>query len=146
MTYRHATLNDITVLAAMNRQLAGDEQHRNRNKPTEWFNKRMELFLNGEYEAIIFEQDKKVLGYALYRNHPEQSDTIYLRQIFINRNYRRQGFGHKAIKIMMNEVWPKDKRLTVEVLSGNDAAISFYKSVGFQDYCLELELKAEDRR
>ncbi len=105
----------------------------------------MESFLNGEYEAAIFEKDGDVLAYALYRNHPEHSDTIYLRQIFVDRSYRRQGFGHEAIEILMKEVWPREKRLTVEVLSGNEAAYSFYKSVGFKDYCLELEVKAKNR-
>lgn len=145
MRYKLATLDDIPILVTMNRQLAEDEQHRNRFKPDEWFEARMESFLNGEYEATIFEQDGNVLAYALYRNHPEHSDTIYLRQIFVDRSYRRQGVGHEAIEILMKEVWPREKRLTVEVLSGNEAAYSFYRSVGFEEYCLELEVKAEDR-
>ena len=144
MTYRFATPDDISILAEMNRRLAEDEQHRNRDKPTEWFKERMASFLTGEYEAIIFEQDEKVLGYALYGNHPEHSDTIYLRQIFIGRPYRGQGFGRKAMEILMNEVLSKNKRLTVEVLCGNEAAISFYKSVGFKEYCLELEVYQAD--
>lgn len=105
----------------------------------------METFLKGEYEAIIFEKNGKDLAYALFRNHPEHDDTIYLRQIFVDRSFRRQGFGRKAIEILMKEVWPSEKRLTVEVLRSNEAAFSFYKSVGFKEYSLELEIKAEDR-
>jgi ribosomal protein S18 acetylase RimI-like enzyme len=145
MKYRLATLDDIPIFVRMNRQLAEDEQHRNRHKSDEWFKERMESFLKGEFEAIIFEQDGKALAYALYRNHPEHDDTIYLRQIFVDRSSRRQGIGREAIQILMKEVWPREKRLTVEVLCSNEAAFSFHKSVGFKEYCLELEIKAEDR-
>jgi ribosomal protein S18 acetylase RimI-like enzyme len=44
----------------------------------------------------------------------------------------------------MDEIWQRDKRLTLDVLCTNKAAISFYKSVGFTEYSLELEIKAED--
>jgi ribosomal protein S18 acetylase RimI-like enzyme len=145
MKYRHATLDDVPILAKMNRRLTEDEQHRNQFKSDEWFKERMESFLKGEYEAIIFEKDGKALAYALYRDHPEHDDTIYLRQIFVDRFFRRQGFGRKAMKILMKEVWPREKRLTVEVLSSNEAAFLFYKSVGYKECSLELEIKAEER-
>ena len=129
----------------MNRQLTEDEEHRNRFNTDDWFIKRMESFLNGEYQAVIFEHDGKVLAYALYRNHAEHADTIYLRQIFVDRAFRRQGIGRHVMKVLMKEYWSKEKRLTVEVLNHNKAAYEFYKSVGYQIYCLELEIKADDR-
>lgn len=145
MKHRYATLDDVPLLAKMNRHLTEDEGHRNRFQSDEWFEERMESFLKGEYEAVIFEEDGQVLAYALYRNHPEYRDTIYLRQIFVERSFRGQGVGRKAMNILLKEVWSIDKRLTVDVLSGNEAAISFYKSIGFKEYSLELEIKAEDR-
>ena len=45
----------------------------------------------------------------------------------------------------MNEYWSKEKRLTVEVLSDNITAYAFYKSVGYRDYSLELEIKPGER-
>ncbi|MEW5720732.1 MAG: GNAT family N-acetyltransferase, partial [Chloroflexota bacterium] len=77
MKYRFATLDDIPLLAKMNRQLVEDEQHRNRFKSEEWFAERMRGFLAGEYRAVLFELEDEVVGYALYRNHPEHGDTIY---------------------------------------------------------------------
>ena len=129
----------------MNRQLTEDEGHRHQFKTDDWFKERMESFLKGDYEAILFEKDGKVVAYALYRNHPDHDDTIYLRQIFVDRSARGQGIGRKAMEILMKEIWPPEKRLTLEVLTQNKPAISFYKSLGFKEYSMELEIKAEDR-
>ncbi len=142
MNYRFATLDDIPLLAKMNRQLVEDEQHRNRFKSEEWFAERMRGFLAGEYHAVLFELDEQVVGYALYRNHPEHGDTIYLRQIFVNRAHRRQGIGKAALRLLKEEILPPDKRLTVEVLVGNQAARDFYRAAGFREYALELEMPA----
>ena len=145
MNFRYATLNDLPVLVRMNRELTEDEQHRNRFQSEEWFKERMKSFLKGEYEAVLFEIEDKAVAYALYRNHPEYDDTIYLRQIFVDRSIRRQGLGRKVMEILMKEFWPEEKRLTVGVLSDNKVAFSFYKSVGFKEYSIELEIKAENR-
>ena len=145
MNFRNATLDDLPILVRMNRELTEDEQHRNRFKSEEWFQERMKSFLNNEYEAVLFEIDDKAIGYALYGNHAEHDDTIYLRQIFVDRSLRRQGLGLKAMEILMEEIWSEKKRLTVGVLSDNKTAFSFYKSVGFKKYSIELEIKAENR-
>ena len=145
MNHRLATMHDVPILAKMNRLLTEDEKHRNRFMSDDWFEQRMERFLGSEYQAVIFEQDGKVIAYALYRNHAEHEDTIYLRQIFVDRTLRRQGIGKYVMHVLMNEYWPKEKRLTVEVLYDNKAACLFYDSVGYKVYCLELEIKAENR-
>ena len=53
--YRFATLDDVLILAHMNRQLVEDEGHRNRFKPVSWFVDRMRGFLTGNYHAVLFE-------------------------------------------------------------------------------------------
>jgi ribosomal protein S18 acetylase RimI-like enzyme len=105
----------------------------------------MEQFLSGGYEAVLLEQENKVVAYGLYRDHPDHDDTIYLRQIFVVRDKRRQGIGRQVMNIFFNDIWPKDKHLTVEALSHNEIVRKFYQSVGFREYCLELEMKAQDR-
>ena len=145
MKYRIATKKDISVLAAMNRQLTEDENHRNRFKSDQWFKERIERFLRGEYQAVLFEKNHMIIAYALYRNHPDHDDTILLRQIFVDRDHRRQGVGREVMGVLNQEIWPRDKRLTVEVLSHNSIARKFYESVGYKEYCLELEIKPEDR-
>jgi hypothetical protein len=50
------------------------------------------------------------------------------------------------MNVLMNEIWPKEKRLTVEVLSHNEFARRFFQSVGYREYSLELEIKPEERK
>lgn len=78
MNYHFATIHDLPTLARMNRQLVEDEKHRNRFKSDAWMEDRIRGFLTGGYEAILFERDGKVVAYALYIQHPDYHDTIYL--------------------------------------------------------------------
>ena len=145
MRSRFATLDDVGLLTRMNRQLVDDEGPRTRFKPDGWFEERMRRFLTGSYTAVLFEGDGEVVAYALYTDHPDHGDTIYLRQIYVDRARRGQGIGREAMRLLEQEIWPPDKRLTVEVLVGNRAARSFYDAVGFREYCLELEIPASER-
>ena len=97
---------------------------------------RMRGWLASEYAAVLFEDGGEVVAYALYREQPEE---VYLRQLFVVRNRRRQGIGRQAMETLRSKIWPKNKRLTVEVLVHNTAAIAFWRAVGYKDYCLTLE-------
>ncbi len=144
MRYRIATLDDVAMLSAMNRQLVEDEGHRNRSKSDAWFAARMRDFLNGEYEAVLFELEGKVVAYALYTKHRDDKDSIYLRQLFVDRARRRQGIGREAIRILREEIWPEDMRLTVDVLVDNHTARAFYVAMGYRECSLELEIPPPD--
>jgi GNAT superfamily N-acetyltransferase len=136
MTFRFATLDDCPQLAELNHQLIRDEGHRNRMIVPE-LEQRMRGWLSGEYRAVIYEDAGKIVAYALFR---EQSDQIYLRQLFVVRDRRGNGFGRRAVEILRSQIWPKTKRLTVEVLVANKRAVSFWRSVGYTDYSLSLEI------
>lgn len=138
MTFRDATLDDCARLAELNHQLIHDEGHRNPMTPPE-LEQRMRAWLSGEYRAVIYEDAGEVVAYALFR---EQAQEIYLRQLFVVRHRRSQGIGHRAVEILRSQVWPKGKRLTVEVLVANQRAVSFWRSVGYRDYALSLEIAA----
>jgi ribosomal protein S18 acetylase RimI-like enzyme len=135
LLHRFADDQDLDLLAEWNHQLIRDEGHRNPMTGSE-LKKRMEGWLTGEYKAVLFSLANKVVAYALYR---ETADELYLRQLFVSRDRRREGIGRAAMKILMVQVWPK-KRLTVEILCKNTAAIEFYRSLGFQDYGLAMEI------
>jgi predicted acetyltransferase len=139
MTYRPATSADCTLLAELNYQLIRDEGHRNQMTVSQLEN-RMSGWLASEYKAVIFEEDGGVVAYGLYR---EQAVEIYLRQLFVMRNRRRQGVGRKAFEILRSKIWPSDKRLTVEVLVSNAGAVAFWRAVGCKDYALTLEIMPE---
>ena len=140
MKYRFAAVEDVPLLARMNRQLAEDEGHRNRIHTESWFEDRMRDFIHGNYRAILFEREERIVAYALFTDQTDNTDTIYLRQIFVERSCRRQGIGRDAIRILREEIWPAEKRITVGVLHSNRAAIEFYRAVGFRPYSIEMEL------
>lgn len=139
LNYRFATLDDCSLLAALNMQLLQDENHRNR-RTTDVLETRMRNWLAtspNTASAVLFEQNQKIVAYALYQEYPEYT---YLRQFFVVRDYRRQGIGTAAIELLRAHVWPPDRRLTVEVLINNTRGIMFWRSVGYQDYLLGLEI------
>src|SRR5262245_7157097 len=132
MTSRRATLNDCALLAELNHQLIRDEGHPNRMTVPE-LEQRMRGWLAAEYVAVLFEEEGEVVAYALY--HEGMQET-YLRQLFVVRDRRRQGIGRRAFEMLRAEFLPANKRLTVDVLVQNTAAVAFWRSVGCRDYCL----------
>ncbi len=100
----------------------------------------MQVWLASEYSAVLFEDQGEVVAYALYR---ELAEEIYLRHLFVVRPRRRQGVGREAMQILRTQVWPKNKRLTVEALAQNTPAIAFWRAVGYRDYSLKLEIMPE---
>jgi ribosomal protein S18 acetylase RimI-like enzyme len=142
LEYRMATPGDTPLLVRMNRKLVEDEGHRNRFQSDAWLEERMRSFITGEYKAVLFEAGGESVGYALFTVHREHADTVHLRQIFIEREFRRRGIGREVLRILREEIWPKGIRVTVGVLSGNADAIAFYQALGFRTYALELEIPA----
>jgi predicted acetyltransferase len=142
MNFRLAKLNDCALLAELNHQLIRDEGHRNKMTVPE-LEQRMKSWLASEYEAMLFECDTEIVAYALYREQPEE---VYLRQLFVVRNRRRKGIGREAVKILRSKVWPTNKRWTVDVLVQNEAAVAFWRAVGYQDYSLTLEILPNTNR
>ncbi len=139
MTFRPATADDCALLAKLNHQLIRDEGHRNKMTLPK-LRQRMQVWLASEYSAVLFEDQGEVVAYALYR---ELAEEIYLRHLFVVRPRRRQGVGREAMQILRTQVWPKNKRLTVEALAQNTPAIAFWRAVGYRDYSLKLEIMPE---
>ncbi len=136
MIVRKATSTDVSLLARLNQQLIVDEGHRNPMTLAE-LEQRMAGWIGDEgYEAVLLEPDRKTVGYALFRREPEH---IYLRQFFVCRDFRRQGFGRQAIDWLLRHAWNDALRVRLDVWIGNEEAISFWRAVGFRDYCLTME-------
>ncbi len=139
MEYRFAAEPDLDLLAEWNHQLIRDEGHRNPMTVPE-LRQRMKGWLEGEYKAVLFFDGREAAAYGLYR---EDREELYLRQFFVRRDKRRKGIGRRAMRTLQEKIWPRHKRLTVEVLCRNMAGIQFWRSVGYKDYCLTLEINPE---
>ncbi len=136
LTFREAVPGDLRFLADMNHKLIRDEGHRNPMNVSQ-LAERMAGFLSIDYHAVIFSFDSADCGYALYRFDP---DYVYLRQFYIDPAFRRRGLGTDAFQALLSEKWLSSPRVRIDVLTANHPAIDFWRSLGFDDYCLTMEL------
>jgi GNAT superfamily N-acetyltransferase len=134
--YRPAIVSDAVALAPMNAQLIRDEGHLNAMTVPE-LQQRMAGWLKGEYQAIVFDLDSKSIGYALYRFEPEY---VYLRQLFVLSGHRRHGVARAALEWLRQNSRTTRSRVRIDVLVGNRTGIEFWRSMGFADYCLTMEM------
>ena len=133
---RLATSDDLLVLAEMNRQLIKDEGHSNSMSEPELL-QRMESWLGGEYIAAILEDASAIVGYVVWRS---EQHCIYIRQFFVQPEYRRKGVATRAIQLLKQAYWQR-RVLRLEVLVNNRRGRSFWQSVGFKEYSVTMERK-----
>lgn len=132
---RLAGEQDLTLLAELNYALIREEGHRNPMSQGE-LRLRMRDWLLGDYQAYLFQAQGETIGYALFR---PTSEYVYLRQFFIHSSFRRQGLGTAAFHRLIEKAWLPSSRIRVEALIENEVAITFWRSLGFHDYCLVME-------
>lgn len=127
MIIKKCTLEDISRLAVMNKQLIEDEKSDNPMSIQE-LEERMTGFLDTEYDAYFFMVDEDVVGYALVKN---SCRPLYLRQFLIDRKYRKHHYGTEAFNSLIQYL--EVKSIDIEVLSWNAAGNRFWESCGFKD-------------
>jgi GNAT superfamily N-acetyltransferase len=135
MIFRAATAADAPELAELNAALIRDEGHRNTMTLPE-LEARMLQFLKDGYVAMLFIEDGRTVGYALYDSN---ADGIFLQQFFIVPEGRRKGLGRAAVKWLCANAWQNSERVLLNVLLHNQRGIDFWRAVGFGDYCLLME-------
>jgi GNAT superfamily N-acetyltransferase len=136
LTWHEATDADIGLLADWNLQLIRDEQHRNPMNVEQLAQRMRNWLRTGEYRAILFSTDEPVC-HVVFK---QDAELIHVRQFFVRRDRRRQGIGLAAVAILRQQVWPRDVRLTVDVLCHNAGGLAFWRSAGYRDYNLTLEI------
>jgi len=135
LSHRSATLQDVPLLARLNRQLVEDEGARTR-LTLDGLEARMRGWLRGEYAATIFELGHEPVAYALYR---KAGGGAHVRQFFVVRHARRRGIGRRAIELLLERVLASEPTIEVGVLAQNRRALGFWKAVGFAEYVVTLE-------
>jgi GNAT superfamily N-acetyltransferase len=133
--FRFATVDDVSALASLNRQLIRDEGHRNPMDLPQ-LEIRMRAWLEGPYRAVMGDPASMPPAYALFR---DDGDFIYLRQFFVTESIRRQGVGRSLVNWLRQHAWAAERRIRLDVLVGNEIGRQFWRSVGFADYCTTME-------
>lgn len=138
MSYRWATPADAGELARLNQQLIRDGADFGPDD-LEFLIRRMRDWLaHGGYRAVLFTDEAgNTVAYALFRDAAEE---IYLAQFLVVRDARGHGIGQAAIALLRSEIWQQRKRLTLDVLIGNRAALEFWHQLGWRDCALTLEI------
>ena len=134
MRQRAATAAALPLLARWNQELIEDE-HADTALGLTQLEERMRGWLAASYRAVIFETDDGPVGYALHR--PDESG-VHLRQLFVARTCRRRGLGREAVRLLLREVLPRGVRVSLEVLDHNEAALAFWRALGFRPHAQTL--------
>jgi ribosomal protein S18 acetylase RimI-like enzyme len=124
----------VDRLAILNKRLIEDERHPNPMDVAQ-LAERMSAWLQSEYTAYLFLQDGEIAAYCLYR---DDGDHYFLRQLFVDRGFRRRGIATHLLDWMYKHIW-SDKKVRLEVLAHNKDAIAFYQEYGFRVGCLSME-------
>jgi len=135
LSIRICSDEDLHLLATLNKQLIEDEQHDNKMNINQ-LEERMKIFINTDYTAYKFEEKGQVVGYALV-NHSNK--PLYLRQFFICRKNRRNGYGKKAFLKLLETLGTK--QIDIEVMHRNKVGHAFWKSLGFQERSIYMRLE-----
>ena len=135
---RLARQDECALLGQFNAQLIRDERHENAMTDAE-LGERMREWLADDYRACLFETKSGPAGYALFRDLPE---CVHLRHFFVVPECRGIGLGRRAFHRLRAEFFLVDKRVLVEVLTWNASGLKFWKSLGFGERYLGLQLPA----
>jgi GNAT superfamily N-acetyltransferase len=143
---RRARQEDVPRLAAWNAQLIRDE-HNDAGAPPDEIEPRLREWLAKDYVACVFEASDSTgahtptpFGYAIFRDLP---DCVHLRHFFVEAAYRGRGYGRRAFE-GLRKMFPRGKRILVEVLVANAAGAAFWQSVGFTPRYLGLQLNPRE--
>ena len=134
---KECTLEDVSLLAEMNKQLIEDEKADNSMDIIQLKN-RMVDFLNNGYKAFFFMVNKDIVGYALCDMTKE---PIYLRQFFIKREERIKHYGKIAFKNLLEKI--EVKEIEIDVLKWNEMGIKFWEKIGFEEQWKRMKYKGE---
>lgn len=136
MKIRNAQSSDLKMLATMYRQLRVDALYPRTYESLNALEIKLDdLMRNFGWQATLLEEDHKILGYCLWQ---KRDDAIYIRQFWIARTLRREGYGRKFIELIKKYYW-QNQRIKLEVLHQNRRAIAFWESLGFSMQALILE-------
>lgn len=131
-------IEDSGRLAEMNRRLIEDERGDNPMNIAE-LERRMRGFIAGDYDAYMFIADARTVGYALVNRNVT---PVYLRQFYIEREYRRRRYGVAAFEALIKRL--KVDTIDLEVLPWNAAGLSFWEKCGFREISRRMRLNIEN--
>jgi len=139
--------SEIPLVAKWNVQLHEDEASKPMSIRAAEARYRQWL-MDGSYKGIIFKVSKIPIGYVIYEHRKRlpdsrDSDSFYIRQFFIAREFRRKGYGTTAMSIVLEKLVPNNTTVKLTVKSSNPLGQRFWESLGFKPENIEYELQRD---
>lgn len=132
---RQAIETDVSTLLSLIKELADYEKLSDQVIATE-ASLKQSLFEMKTAEALVLEVDSVPIGFALYFYNFSTflgKAGLYLEDLYIQPNYRHQGYGKQAFKYLAKHALERGcGRMEWSVLDWNEPSIDFYKSLGAQ--------------
>lgn len=127
------TTEYVQQLGLLNKLLIDDDRHANPMSVPDLV-RRMKRWLSEDYLCFGAFVDQDLVGYCLIR---DEDEYCYVRQLFTVKHHRNQGIGSRLLKHLESGN-RQSKPVRLEVLAGNERAVSFYKRRGYHLYCYTM--------
>ncbi|AJY47206.1 GNAT family N-acetyltransferase [Martelella endophytica] len=83
-------------------------------------------------EFLVADDGRRIGGMAYAALSEKRPDMINLNQLYVHPDCQRQGVG-RDLFAEIETCFPNARRLAVEVMNGNDAAVAFYRAHGLTE-------------
>ena len=137
MEFRYAEESDAAFLADINRQLIEDEWDGGGMSLQRLEERMLRWIREDDYTAVLFLEEGATVAYSMVS---VDEDSAYIRHFFVLKDHRGKGVGRRAIRVLLDKVIPPHARVTLDVLASNHTGHGFWRSQGFRDYAIRMEL------
>ncbi len=145
---REHTPDDLDLLAQMNRQLIEDEGHRNPMTVAELKERFKRFVAEDGWNVDLLMSDSEVIGFATHRHEVDEAaeggQSVHLRQFFIDRQHRGEGFGRAALQALIQARFKPGERIFLHVLENNLRGQAFWSRTGFVPYGRVMEMNVAE--
>ncbi|MFX0097423.1 MAG: GNAT family N-acetyltransferase [Candidatus Hodarchaeota archaeon] len=108
-----------------------------------------ESLASPHYELLVADSDGKVIGFIdqwITSDFTHGGKSGFIHNFYVMSKYRRKGIGSKLLRRMIENAIKKDViEIHVATEFANKPAIALYKSHGFTNEALQLEMEIEKR-
>lgn len=133
LKFKKTTEDDIPTILEFIKKIAEYEKMLNEVVATEKTLKES-IFQNNRAQALLIEFEDKIIGYIIYFFNFSTfigRAGLYLEDIYIEPEYRGNGIGKEAFKVLVHVAKnEKCERMEWVCLNWNKSSLDFYKSIG----------------
>ena len=139
---RKADPADVALLAQMNHRLVTDQGSVSTYSLQKFAQRFEEWLRTGEWQVDVVVEKEQIVGYAVYQErrdyYCEDKKVTYLRQFYIDRQYRGKGVGREALMTLVRTRFPKDMEVAVDVVASNPGGREYWSKMGFSPYFTQM--------